>query len=84
MRQEIEPRQGATYEAILEDGTLMVVYPYIYNDRICLGDPSNTWGYDRGWCVPKGRGAGIARSWDGQGDPPEWIKEVGTERRSGP
>ena len=72
--------EGALFQKTLPDGMLLTVYPMLFNDRLCVGPPE-AWHYDRGWCVPKGMGVEIAQSWDGQGDPPHWIKEVGTDRR---
>lgn len=72
------PYEGALLVRDLDDGRVIVVYPMIFNDRLCIG-PSGERSYDRGWCYPKG-GAALeaALEWDGTAAPPgPVIKEAG-------
>lgn len=71
---------GAVYIRELDDA-VVVVYPMLYNDRVCFG-PKDVEFYDRGFCFPKdGSAIEAAKVWSGEGDPPgPWIKEVGTNR----
>jgi hypothetical protein len=78
---EFPQLEGALYQKLLPSGMMLAVYAMLFNDRLCVGYPHDTFGYERGWCVPKGMGVEIAKDWDGESDPPHWIKEVGTERR---
>lgn len=71
--------EGALFEKLLDDGREMVVYPMLFNDRICIGIPGMPF-HDQAWCVPRGQGVDIAKDWDGEGDPPNFIKQVGTDR----
>ena len=80
MDEELIEREDALFQRLMPDGFELVVYRMVYNDRLCLGVPNDRFGYERGWCVPIGTGVAIAQVWDGHGDPPGFIKEVGTDR----
>lgn len=71
---------GALLVKHLDNGSVICVYRYIFNDRITWGYGSES--YERGFCYQRdGSAAVAAQEWDGSGDPPgPWIKEVGTDR----
>lgn len=71
---------GALFVKPLDDGSVICVYRYLFNDRITWGYGSES--YERGFCFQQdGSAFTAALEWDGTGDPPgPWIKEVGTDR----
>lgn len=74
--------EGSLAEHEVGDEHIVVVYRFIYNDRVCFGRKDDPWGHDRAFCFPQdGSAFTAATEWDGTGDPPgPWIKEVGTDR----
>jgi hypothetical protein len=60
-------------------GWLVAVMPMAYNDRLILAGDDGKYGYDHGWCYPKGGAAALAaRVWDPetQAEPPGYIKRA--------
>lgn len=46
-------------------GYLVQIMPMLFNDRLILTPQTATWGYDHGWCYPKGGAAFLAALvWD--------------------
>jgi hypothetical protein len=70
-------RPGALGSRLLEDGRELVLYPMIFNVRLCIGDPQSM-AYDEGWCFHD-RAAALSAllTWEGEGDPPGYFKRVG-------
>ena len=75
-----DPRSGTLGQRILPDGREAVLYPMIYNVRLCVGEPG-AMTYDNAWCYPHAHvraALDALDQWDGEGDPPgPWIKRVG-------
>lgn len=45
------------------------IMPMLFNDRLILTPQTASWGYDHGWCYPKGGSAYLAALvWDPQAD----------------
>jgi len=80
----VRERHGAIYQRELDDGREITVYPLLWwGAKVCIGPADCPVGFDDSWLYrEEGRALDIAKSWDGNGDPPDgWFRQTSTGRR---
>ena len=74
--------EGAIYvRDVPELNATIVVYPMIYNDRVCIGTTGSPL-IDDAWCFDRGKAVPAAEAWDPrtQPEPAGWKKHPRTGR----
>lgn len=70
---------------MLKDGTVAIVYPFIFTDAILVFTPAallDPWGgYHDRWCYEPGKACKALDQWDGTGEPSSWHRHPTTGRR---
>lgn len=76
----MNPRPDSLAYRALDDGMELVLYPMIFNVRLCIGAQGESC-YDDAWCYAREDTAlalGALQTWNGEGTPPgPIIKRVG-------